>query len=224
MRPLAAQVLRAAPGGEPPSDHWPLIAAWAPLAPDATPPPLMASYDPATLLLPPAYRSCGGARYDDERRSGKPRWRVAASSAVRGHDYGCPEGLDLAALSNASSKAQRKEAAAVCRVCAAAAVAICEAHGERCAGFELNGAQLVATLKGAPCLRQVDTGNTVVVKVGAKNDACSAPQAGKPLAAKAAPGRSRGTGWVVPAVAEAALNGSTSSTRQSDSYYYSSYS
>ncbi|EOD22710.1 hypothetical protein EMIHUDRAFT_447631 [Emiliania huxleyi CCMP1516] len=224
MRPLAAQVLRAAPGGEPPSDHWPLIAAWAPLAPDATPPPLMASYDPATLLLPPAYRSCGGARYDDERRSGKPRWRVAASSAVRGHDYGCPEGLDLAALSNASSKAQRKEAAAVCRVCAAAAVAICEAHGERCAGFELNGAQLVATLKGAPCLRQVDTGNTVVVKVGAKNDACSAPQAGKPLTAKAAPGRSRGTGWVVPAVAEAALNGSTSSTRQSDSYYYSSYS
>ena len=72
---------------------------------------------------------------------------TCAASAVRGHDYGCPEGLDLAALSNASSKAQRKEAAAVCRVCAAAAVAICEAHGERCAGFELNGAQLVLVLR-----------------------------------------------------------------------------
>ena len=135
-------------------------------------------------LAPSAYRNCS-SRWYYERPTGASTWREIEGSHVPGADYGCSdESLDVQSLQPNASKAARAEASRVCRVCAAGAAALCEDHGPRCAGFVLDSARSVATLKGAACAKPTPFGNVVFLKAswkapaGADATDCSPPRAG----------------------------------------------
>ena len=85
-----------------------------------------------------------------------------------GADYACPESsIDLRGNLSALPEKERAALQGVCRVCAAGAAALCAAHGERCAAFELNTERTVATLKSSECTARVPAtlGNAAVLKV-----------------------------------------------------------